>query len=384
VNGLRGVLDYRYATYCLQLDSQPTVIPAQSGMAVGRESLVDVDGPYSFFAATFNLENLFDTLDDPLTDDSVLSSTEYQRRLHKRALAIHDQLAEPALLAVQEAENLDVLLDLTARDEIQADYGVIIEEGPDRRGMDVALLYKSDRTQILGYWTEQGCTTLIDGLGPDGNLDVDFPQNETTCDSNGDKIPDGNRLFSRPPLVVRLFVCRYSCPGASGGHVPLVDDIELYVIVNHWKSKVQDSTSVQYTLPRRILQAQFVAGLVDGILQGNPAANILVIGDLNDHPDSTPLSLIKSNGFTDLLTFSEDQSRYTYIFRGVSQVLDYVLLRPRPGLIPVSADAGHFNADYPYMLIGDENTAHRSSDHDPVIALFGVVENFLFLPFVMQ
>lgn len=384
VNGLHGVLDYRYATYCLQLDSQPTIIPSHSVFMPRREALAYTNGTYSFFAATFNLENLFDTLDDPFTDDSVLSATEYQRRLHKRALAIHDELAEPALLAVQEAENLDVLLDLAARGEIQADYGVIIGEGPDRRGMDVALLYRIDRAQILGYWTEQGCTTLIDGLGPDGNLDVDFPHNEVTCDSDGDHIPDGNRLFSRPPLVVRLFVCRYTCPDGPSRYEPLIDMVELYVIINHWKSKVQDSTTVQYTLPRRIQQAQYVIGLVDRILESDPAANLLVTGDLNDHPNSTPLSLIKSKGFTDLLSFREEQTRYTYVYRGISQVLDYVLLRPQPGLIPVSANAGHFNADYPYMLVGDENTSHRSSDHDPVAALFGVVDEFLFLPIVMH
>jgi hypothetical protein len=64
-----------------------------------------------------------DTLDDPLTDDTPLSPTEYQR-LQKRALAIHASLGEPELLALQEVENLVVLKRLAGRDEILADYAI--------------------------------------------------------------------------------------------------------------------------------------------------------------------------------------------------------------------------------------------------------------------
>jgi hypothetical protein len=109
-------------------------------------------------------------------------------------------------LGVQEAENAIVLNHLLAREEIEADYGVVWVDGLDTRGIDVALLYRHDQVTVLGYEQHQGCTALLDGLGPDGDRNVTDPHNAITCDTNGDSLLDGNRLFSRPPLVVELQV----------------------------------------------------------------------------------------------------------------------------------------------------------------------------------
>jgi hypothetical protein len=48
------------------------------------------------------------------------------------------------------------------------------------------------------------------------------------------------------------------------------DFIDLYILVNHWKSKSQDSDSTEYTLPRRLEQAHFVAALVDQLSATDP------------------------------------------------------------------------------------------------------------------
>jgi hypothetical protein len=61
-----------------------------------------------FSIATFNLGNLYETYDDPLTDDDILSAAEYQRRLNKRALTIHEKLNEPKIITLQEAEEIFV------------------------------------------------------------------------------------------------------------------------------------------------------------------------------------------------------------------------------------------------------------------------------------
>ncbi len=108
-------------------------------------------GEFRLTLATFNLRNLFDTFDDPNTDDDVVSSAMYQRKLKKLAMAIHGPLGEPDLLAVQEAENDGVLRDLSLRPEIITDYDILWVDTPDPRGQDTALLYRPDRFAVLDY-----------------------------------------------------------------------------------------------------------------------------------------------------------------------------------------------------------------------------------------
>ena len=224
VSGLAGALDYAYGVYRMHLVAQPVVIPSEVGS--GNSPRQQVTSSPAFTVAQFNLADLFDTFDDPLTNDTVLTNAEYQRRLRKRALLIHDVLGEPDLLAVEEAENKAVLEALISRPEINADYGVVLLDSPDKRGQDVGLLYRQDRMGVISYSQRQGCTSLEDGFGPDGNDDKYNPHNELTCDTDGDQVFDGNRLFSRPPLVVHLLVS----PQASS------KQFELSVIVSHWKS----------------------------------------------------------------------------------------------------------------------------------------------------
>ncbi|HEY75673.1 MAG TPA: hypothetical protein G4O00_05765 [Thermoflexia bacterium] len=422
VLGLLGPLDYTYGAYKMQLVAEPTLLPAPDppkygdvdgdgdvdldDLAVIHQHLgetvppapesADLNGdgritgrdiaaflrllrqvwvkPMEFTVATFNLENLFDTVDEPEKDDPVLSAEDYELKLDKLAEAIHDELGEPTIIGVQEAENLTVLADLAARPEIEAEYGAVLVDGPDGRGIDVGLLYRTDRVTVLGYEARQGCTTLVDGFGPDGNRDPRNPVNEITCDSDGDGVLDGNRLFSRPPLVVHLQV-RYAIPrwGSAQPHTwRHRRSQELWVIVSHFKSKGGDTPEVEYTLPRRIEQAQFVAGLVQEIQAADPKAAIIVLGDLNDYLDSEPLTVLTSAGLEDLLLDVGKPERYTYIYQGRSGVLDHLLITPnlRRGFVGVTPL--HINADYPNVYADVADTARRSSDHDPVVARFRI------------
>ncbi len=406
VTQMQGVLDYRYATYCLQLTASPVVEPAPFSVFLASGEVVHSVGPEirggfklnsapeipgeialsvtpeipetlpSFRLGTYNLANLFDTLDDPLTDDSVLSATEYQRRLEKHALGLHNVLQEPDLLAVQEAENARVLQDLLARPEIQSTYGFSIVDGPDKRGIDVAFLYRTDRVQVETAQARQGCTTLVDGLGPDGNLDVYNPANAITCDTNNDGIPDGNRLFSRPPLLAKVKVCHPSCPSTEG---------EIFWLINnHLKSKTEDTSSVAYTLPRRIAQAQFLAGLVGEIISGDPWANVILLGDLNDNPASQPLSILKGIGLVEALERLDRELRYTYIYNGITQTLDYALYALPGNWSVVGVQPLHFNADFPVDMMSLPGVYWRSSDHDPLVVTLMPVAGRVYLPVVRR
>lgn len=387
VTGLLGVLDYKGGDFCVQLFAPPTLLPevdartgTTSGVLTAPGDMFQVpQAGASIKIATFNLANLFDTIDDPGTDDTVLSASEYQRRLGKRAAAIHNVLGEPAILALQETENDAVLQALVNRPEIESDYAYIWQDGPDQRGIDVAILYRPDLVTLVESQVRQGCTTLVDGLGPDGNEDVYNPQNALTCDTDGNADLDGNRLFSRPPLVAH-FNAVISSPLGDPLQEELVD---LWLVDNHWKSKLQDSEVTQYTLNRRLEQAKFVSGLVDEVLTRDPSAVVVVLGDLNDHLNSQPLEILSGKVDNQFASQPRDQ-QYTYIYHGLSQVLDHILLRTRLPVAPLNFTPCHINADFPSIFETVDGSYYRSSDHDLLLLELGILPHHVYLTVVQR
>ena len=102
----------------------------------------------------YNLENLFDTYNDPAKNDEEFlpegknqwTEAKYQKKLANMAKVIRAMKEENgvwhALLGVSEIENRLVLEDLVWEEQIrEANYQIIHYDGPDRRGVDVALLY---------------------------------------------------------------------------------------------------------------------------------------------------------------------------------------------------------------------------------------------------
>jgi hypothetical protein len=381
---LSGALDYFFDEYSIFLLTAPQVI-TNSQTANSWIDISRTNGDNHFSLATFNLWNMFDNTDDPDTDDTVLSESEYQRRLHKRALAITSELDEPLIIAVQEVENYDVLVELVGQPEFSLDYNPVLLEGPDRRGLDSALLYQPQKVEIIDFEQKQGCTDLIDGLGPDGNHDLQNPDNDIVCDTDGDEIEDGNRLFSRPPLAVHARVCLENCvEGAAKFRSFETEMVEVWIIVNHWKSKYEDTEEIKYTLPRRVRQSNFVAGLVQEIIHSDPEANVIVVGDLNDTIGSTPMQVLEDTGLVNLMRNVNWEERYTYIYQGLSQTLDHVLVRSNQVVLPVLIDPVHINSDFPYSYSWVNNSSIRSSDHDPVNALFGIFSYSLHFPYVLS
>jgi predicted extracellular nuclease len=384
VSGLVGVLGYEVGVYDLLLTEEPILLP-QAGIErlVDAGSRVEVVGEpetLTFTVATFNLYNLFDTEDEPAKEDPVIAATAYHRHLGKLALTIHEALASPTIIAVQEVEKEGVLADLVARPELTVEYGYVWLDGPDRRGIDVALLYRLDRVIVLEYDQRQGCTLLVDGLGPDGNQEVTAPQNAIVCDQDGDGVLDGNRLFSRPPLEVHLRVCTAECQLLPG---QTTTALELWLLVNHFKSKSQDTMWNAYTLPRRRAQADFVAGLAAARLI-DPSAHVLVLGDLNDYPASEPLGVLTGGGLENLSSWVNKPDRYTYLYRGVSQVLDHILVSPALLDEAIQVSVAHTNANYPAILKNIAGTVHRASDHDALQVRFTVLPHKVFLPLGME
>ena len=107
-----------------------------------------------FTAMSYNVENLFDTLDAAGKDDVEFTpggkkkwtSERYHTKLNHLAEVIAavnpDKSQFPDIVGIIEAENIEVLKDLAAQEAIKAaGYECILEEGTDNRGIDCGLLY---------------------------------------------------------------------------------------------------------------------------------------------------------------------------------------------------------------------------------------------------
>jgi hypothetical protein len=163
--------------------------------------------------------------------------------------------------------------------------------------------------------------------------------------------PEGLQpLFSRPPLQVHVVV---------GGQAYIF-------LVNHFKSK---RDGAEETAERRLAQAAFVNKLVREISDAADGDRmVVVLGDFNDHDGSEVMQLIQGKGvLVDALASVPRELRYSYIFDGASQLIDWILLSPALADKIVSAGVAHGNADYPFQL-GQNADSHylsyRSSDHD--------------------
>jgi predicted extracellular nuclease len=353
IKNLVGPLDYTYDEYKVlpSADNPPEVLPeywAESDF-VWPKGLT-----CGFTVATYNMYNLFDEFDDPDKIDDPPSAEEVELQLTKHALAIHELLREPDLIAVQEVENIEILERLANTEPIQGKYGAVLIEGPYERAVDVGLLYRLDRVQVISAEARQTCTDLDDGYGP--GTDPNFP-----C-------PEGyNPLFSRPPLVVHLrtIVNSWWCRYRYG--------TDLWLIINHFKSKSTYAPTYADTEPRRIEQAKWVNHLVKEIQHCNRHAKVMVLGDFNSFANEAPIKILQHGGQKNLIYAVRKSSRYTYIYRGVYEVLDHMFVSQSLRKLFMQARIVHFNTDFPYDTWADDpTTGVRSSDHDVLMASFWI------------
>jgi len=353
--GLVGPLDYTYDEYKVlpSADNPPRVF---SEAWAESDWIMQKGLRCGFTVATYNMFNLFDEFDDPGKDDEPEDyPPEYvELMLSKHANAIKDFLRLPDLIGVQEVENIAILERLTQTEPIKGIYGAVLIDGPDARGIDVGLLYRLDRVEIISAEARQTCTDLNDAYGP--GIDPNFP-----C-------PDEyNPLFSRPPLVVHIKTIVSSWWGKHKSGT------DLWLIINHFKSKGVYAPYYADPEPRRIQQAEWVNSLVDEIQADNCHAKVIVLGDLNSFRDEAPVETLQDGGLFNLINTVYRRGRYTYIYRGVSEVLDYIMISKSLRWRFIHARIIHFNTDFPFGFWRDDpTTGIRSSDHDVFMASFWI------------
>jgi predicted extracellular nuclease len=138
----------------------------------------------------------------------------------------------------------------------------------------------------------------------------------------------------------------------------------LTFIGNHFVAKTRDDPALgRYQPPilvsseQRRAQSAVVAAGVSGLLQSNPNAHVIVLGDLNDTHASAALRPLWDIGLHSLLGDLPAQDRYSYVFEGNAQALDQVFVSQQLRQRVVGFGVLHVNADF----------ARASSDHDPLV-----------------
>lgn len=205
----------------------------------------------SFRFMFYNCENLFDTYDDPDKNDKEFLPTEGKYwsswRYYEKLYHIYQVITalggwnSPEIIGVCEIENRKVLEDLIAKTPLfNAGYEIIHYESPDKRGIDVGLMYRKRKFKPLDHY----------------KIPVVFPET------------------SRPTRDI-LYVKGITSTGDT-----------LHIYINHWPSRWGGQIETE---PKRMYAASVLRHNVDSLFENLENPNILISGDFNDYPENKSL-----------------------------------------------------------------------------------------------
>lgn len=244
----------------------------------------------SFTFVEYNVENLFDYLDDEDKDDAAFLPDATRRWTKKRYWKKQNSLAKallscnedgiPDLIALCEVENDVTLTDLTKRSLLRnAGYEYLMTSSPDQRGVDVALLYSPFSFAPIHSYPLR--IETIEGMRPTRDI---------------------------------LYV---------SGRLQTGDTLHVFVV--HAPSR---NGGEKTTRPFRLQAANRLLQSVDSVRAISPDANILIAGDFNDYADSPALVKICENHLTNVTSGASGQNGAmgTYRYKGEWGSLDHVLV----------------------------------------------------------
>lgn len=243
----------------------------------------------------YNVENLFDTYDDPLTDDDDFLPDGLMRwnvaRYNKKIVSVYKTIIAaggwqpPAIVGLCEVENKRVLEDLLNKTALSNfGYGIIHEETPDPRGIDVCMIFREDLVKIIDHrsWIPKGI--------------------EKTA------------FRSRSVLYVKCSI--------------LSDTLNL--IINHWPSRRGGVLSAE---PLRIQLAEMIKSAADSLVKtSSRTSKIIILGDFNcdtDDPVIQILTGLSGTGEQLLINISAQRNSGnsgTYRFQGIWETIDQVIV----------------------------------------------------------
>jgi len=305
----------------------------------------------AFVAMFYNVENLYDTSNDPKTNDDEFTPVGKvpwtEERLNTKINHIGQVISDiskpamPDVIGFAEVENQQVLSMLTASAALsKTRYSIVHYDSPDERGIDVALLYNPLTFKIV---TSEP-------------LSVTLPGNDLTRDI----------LYVKGKIAT--------------GEI-------LHIFINHWPSRREGSDLSE---PKRMAAASVLRTKTDALQKADKNANILIMGDFNDEPSDnsitkgigaiSPGPAISVNAMYSLL-YPEFKNGKGSLFYKDWDLFDQVIvsgnmLSRKKGLHTSAQDAGIYSADY--LLFKNKNGEPRPnrtmgdkyfggySDHLPV------------------
>jgi len=207
----------------------------------------------------YNLENLYDTVNNPVVDDEEFlptgakqyNSAIYFDKIAKLSTVISQIGTEmnpdgPALLGVAEVENDTVMTDLVNHPLLKPrHYKIVHYDSRDARGVDVGLLYNPK------YFTVEQSDKLFVQL-PGGSKDA---------------------YYTRDILWVK---------GQLDGET-------IHIYVNHWPSR---RGGEERSAPARAAAAAVVKRHLDSLTRLDPMTKVIIMGDLNDDPTSPSVTTV--------------------------------------------------------------------------------------------
>ena len=315
------------------------------------EKIIQLQSFHGRSIVFYNVENLFDTINQvDVIDEDFLptgklkwNSERYAKKLDHLVEAITFNLTEnPVLIGLVEIENGSVVMDLAKTGRFASTkYRLAHKDSPDARGIDCALLYDEDRFKPLVI----------------ANLAVSL-----------DSVPS---FKTRDVLYVK---------GEFAGKK------EVHIFVNHWPSRRGGEKESAH---KRQRAAEVARAKIDEILKQNPKANILLMGDFNDHPNDVSIEQVlkakpvtnKKADLVNLLYDDQLAGNGTHYFDGWGVLDQFIvsktLFKGRKGIKLATKDATIVREDKllftqkdgtqkPSTTYGGSNYYGGYSDHLPI------------------
>ena len=290
----------------------------------------------------YNIENAFDTINDPATADEEMlplsdrewNSMRYNAKLNLIATTLSDITTEhPTLIGLAEVENANVLRDLTQTSALRStSYKICHYDSPDERGIDVALLYRPDKFHYVG----------------------------------------SRAILSEADPATRDILTVW---GEMDGH-------PTFIVVVHWPSRIG---GVKFTEPKRRASARQLRNILDSVMVENPATRIIVMGDMNDNPRNKSITedlraTARPATATDLYNPFAAARRGSSVYDGRWNKYDNIIVSQN---IPLCAIDGRRRAKVyrhpslldqagkPHPTYSGTNYMGGASDHLPVYIVIG-------------
>ena len=228
---------------------------AEKNIAIGIKNFSDLPRNNQGVRVMFyNTENLFYPEDDSTKRDDDFtvegmkrwSYYRYQQKLNNiyKVIMAVGGWEPPSIIGFCELEHKKVLEDLINKTPLlKWGYEIVHEESPDRRGIDVGLIYRPDKFKYVAHEAIQ----------------VDFPFDASAK--------------TRDVLHVQ-------------GQILGKDTLSVFV--NHWPSRYGGQAVSE---PRRIYVASLLRSKIDSMQLKDANSKVIVMGDMNDYADNESLLL---------------------------------------------------------------------------------------------